>query len=72
MVLVLCTLGRFCVCELNGNRGERCGVACYICRRKKDQNSWEGVHSKVRERERERERERGCCWFFILCILLGK
>lgn len=35
MVLVLCTRGRFCVCELNGNRGERCGVACYICRRKK-------------------------------------
>ena len=26
---------------------------------KKDQKSWEGVHSKVRERERERERERG-------------
>lgn len=57
MVLVLCTRGRFCVCELNGNRGERCGVACYICRRKKkDQKSWEGVHSKIRERE-ERERE---------------
>lgn len=58
MVLVLCTRGRFCVCELNGNRGERCGVACYICRRKKKRSKELGRRALEDKRER-RERERG-------------
>ena len=66
MVLVYCVRGRFCVCELNGNRGERCGVACYICRKKRSKELGR------RAFEGKRERERGVVDSLFYILLLGK
>ena len=65
MVLVYCVRGRFCVCELNGNRGERCGVACYICRKKRSKEL--GRRAFEGKRERERERVVTGSLFYISC-----